>query len=187
MTVKNHGCCGHIFPALDGLRLLRQRESISPDQIATITIEGYTATKRMCDRPVVGTAQEARFSAQYCLAADMILGGVRLGAFTPEAIAHPQIRALMPRIAVVEDEQLAVAYPRRRMARLLVSLKDGRDFVHLQQTRKGDPEDPLTDHELIAKYDELTSGLLIPEAAAMLCDQLLCGKTLPGELRLHRP
>lgn len=184
MTIKNHGCCGHIFPALDGLRALRAQTGIGPGDIAGIEVAGYGATKRMCDRPVVGTAQEARFSLQYCLAADMILGAVRLDAFTPEALARPEIRALMPAITVAEDPELAAAYPRRRMARIIVRLKDGRAFDHFQQTRKGDPEDPLTDDELIAKYRELTLGRVPRAAVGTLQDLLLRGDALPGEVPL---
>jgi 2-methylcitrate dehydratase PrpD len=186
MTVKNHGCCGHIFPALDGLRLLREREGIRPGDVASIRVAGYGATKRMCDRPSVGTAQEARFSVQYCLAADMILGAVRLDAFTPAALARVDIQALMPRITVTEDAEIAAAYPRRRMARLTIALNDGRVIEHFQQTRKGDPEDPLTDAELVAKFAELTSGCLAPEAAAALRNLILSGDRVPGEVPLIR-
>ncbi|RWJ06110.1 MAG: MmgE/PrpD family protein [Mesorhizobium sp.] len=182
MTVKNHGCCGHIFPALDGLRILRAAEGLKPAEIASISVAGYAATKRMCDRSVVNSAQEARFSLQYCLAADLMLGTVRLEAFTPRALARRDIRQMMPRIAVVEDAELAAAYPRRRMARLVVDLVDGRQLQHLQQTRKGDPEDPLSDHELVAKYEELVAGRLDPSAAAALRDLILDGSGLPGDL-----
>jgi 2-methylcitrate dehydratase PrpD len=186
MTVKNHGCCGHIFPALDGLRLLGARERITPGEIAAVHVAGYGATKRMCDRPSVRTAQEARFSIQYCLAADLILGAVRLEAFTPEALARADIRAEMPKITVSEDPEIAAAYPRRRMARITVRLRDGREIGHFQTTRKGDPEDPLSDAELLAKYGELTAGRVPPDTAAALRDLILRGDGVPGEVPLRR-
>jgi hypothetical protein len=34
---------------------------------------------------VVETEQQARFSAQYCIGALLVLGGVRLAAFAPKA------------------------------------------------------------------------------------------------------
>lgn len=181
MTVKNHGCCGHIFPALDGMRVL----ALAPEDIAKVEVGGYGPTKTMCDNPDPASAQQARFSLQYCLAADMILGAVRLAAFTPEALANPAIRALMPRISVHEDAELAAAYPRRRMARLRVTLKDGRVIDHFQQTRKGDPEDPLTEAERIAKFDELASAVLSGPEAQALRDAVLHGTTLPGAVKLN--
>jgi len=186
MTVKNHGCCGHIFPAVDGLRLLRARERIAPGDIAAVHVAGYGATKRMCDRPSVKSAQEARFSIQYCLAADLILGAVRLEAFTTAALARADIRAEMPKITVSEDPEIAAAYPRRRMARITVRLLEGREISHFQATRKGDPEDPLSDAELLAKYEELTAGRVPPDTAAALRDLILSGDGVPAEVPLRR-
>ncbi len=84
MTYKNHGCCGHIFPTLDGLRALQETRAFGPEDVALIEVAGYGPTKAICDRMEVGSARDARFSVQYCAAALLHLGGVRLAAFTPE-------------------------------------------------------------------------------------------------------
>jgi len=182
MTVKLHGCCGHIFPALDGLAALMARHGIKPDQIATIHVEGYGATKTICDRPDPQSAQEARFSLQYCLAAQMILGSVRLAAMEPEALGDPRIRALMPMITVSRAEDLAAEYPRRRMARLQVRLTDGRTIDHFQPTRHGDPDDPASRTERIAKFHELAGPVLAPGEADRLRRIILESDELPGTL-----
>ncbi|TJZ90915.1 MmgE/PrpD family protein [Paracoccus gahaiensis] len=184
MTVKNHGCCGHIFPAIDGLRVMRAKAGASAGDITAIEVQGYGATKSMCDNPDPTTAQAARFSLQYCLAADLILGAVRLSAFTPAALADPRIRALVPRISVAWDEDLAALYPRKRMARLRVRLSDGRVLDHLQKTRKGDPEDPLSAAERAAKFDELAATALSARDADALRQTILTGRDLPGALTL---
>ena len=96
MTVKIHGCCGHIFTALDALEALRAEHGFAPEDIAALRVEGYGATKTMCDRPEPRGAQEARFSLQYCLAAQMVLGQVRLAAFERRSAgrsAHPRDHA----------------------------------------------------------------------------------------------
>ena len=59
ITVKNHGCCGHIFPALDGLLALRERHPFGPSDVARLHVGGYRATAEMCDRPVAETEGEA--------------------------------------------------------------------------------------------------------------------------------
>lgn len=56
MTVKAHGCCGHIFPALDGLKIMQEQALFGPDEIVSIQVEGYAATRAMCDRPGAVTA-----------------------------------------------------------------------------------------------------------------------------------
>jgi 2-methylcitrate dehydratase PrpD len=183
MTFKNHGCCGHIFAGLDGLAALRAAHGFIAEDVAAIHLGGYSATKDVCDRPVVETEQQARFSAQYCLGALLVLGGVRLAAFTAENLAHPGIRAVMPKVTVGLDPALAQDYPARRAARLRVELRDGRVLDHYQPTRKGDPDAPLTDAELAAKFLELAEPVLgKPEAAALL-NLLREGSRLPGLLK----
>jgi 2-methylcitrate dehydratase PrpD len=182
MTFKNHGCCGHLFPALDGLLALRTAHPFQPEEVAHIHIAGYRATAEMCDRPVAHTEQEARFSAQYCVAALLQLGAVRLEAFTPERLRDPALLALMPRISVSLAPDLADAYPRRRAARLRLELRDGRCFEHEQPTRKGDPEEPLTDLELDDKFRELAVPVLGATASEALRQLIREGHALPSLL-----
>jgi hypothetical protein len=51
-------------------------------------------------------------------------------------------------------------------------LRDGRVLTHLQPTRKGDPEQPLTDDELEQKFLELAAPVLGQAAAAALLARL---------------
>lgn len=182
MTFKNHGCCGHLFPALDGLLALRAAHPFEPGEVARIHIAGYRATAEMCDRPEARTEQDARFSAQYCVAALLQLGAVRLEAFSPGRLRDPALHALMPRVTVGLAPDLAEAYPRRRAARLVLELQDGRRFEHEQPFRKGDPEQPLTDAELDGKFLELAAPVLGAPAAAALRRLIRAGDALPGRL-----
>lgn len=179
ITFKNHGCCGHAFAALDALQALQAEHGFTAAEVAHIVIAGYGPTKEICDRPHAETAQEARFSLQYCAAALLLLGGVRLAAFAPERLRDPAIRALMPRISIAVDPELAAAYPRRRAARLRVALRDGRLLERLQPTRKGDPELPLSDADLSAKFRELASPALGEAQAEVLLAALWQGERLP--------
>ena len=180
MTYKNHGCCGHIFPTLDGLRALQAKHPFGPADIARIEVAGYGPTKAICDRMKVETPQDARFSLQYCVAALLHLGGVRLAAFAPETLARADLRAFMPRVGVTVDTEIAAAYPGRRQARLSVTLTDGCVLERVQPTRKGDPDDPLSDAELFEKFDELTAGVLPREAAERLKGLVMSSDDLPG-------
>ncbi|WP_354122607.1 MmgE/PrpD family protein [Bradyrhizobium sp. LA6.7] len=183
MTVKAHGCCGHIFPAIDGLKAIQDANSFAPEDVAAIHVDGYSATYQMCNRPEAATAQDARFSLQYCLAAQLVLGAVRLEAFQQDALIDSRIRLLMPRITVSESADLAAAYPSRRMARLEVTLRDGREISHFQKTRKGDPEDPLTDAELTDKFAELAGTVLDADSIQNLMQAILHSDYLPGLAR----
>jgi 2-methylcitrate dehydratase PrpD len=174
MTFKNHGCCGHLFAALDAVADLRAAEGFGPDDVTRVEIAGYAATRNLCDRPQARTEQEARFSAQFTVGALLHLGGVRLDAFTPENLSHPAIRAFMPRVSVAVDPACEAAFPGQRSARVRITLVDGRVLEKFQPTRKGDPDAPLSDAELSAKFIELAG-----DGQAGLLETLLRGSALP--------
>lgn len=184
MTFKNHGCCGHIFPSLDGIRAVRAATPFDAEDIRSIEVSGYAATASICDRMLVESARDARFSLQYCVSALLHLGNVRIDAFTPEALARRDIRASMEKVTVREDKELSAAYPRRRMARLRITLNDGTVLEHFQRTRKGDPDDPLSDTELIQKFDELAATALNDSERELVKDQVMNGNGLLGAVPL---
>ncbi|MEN0075166.1 MAG: MmgE/PrpD family protein [Paracraurococcus sp.] len=182
MTFKNHGCCGHIFAALDAMRELQREHGFGAADVTAVHVGGYGPTKSICDRPEAATEQEARFSVQYTMGALLVLGGVRIAAFTPENLANPAIRAIMPKVTVTLDPELADAYPAKRAAKLRVTLADGRVLDRYQPTRKGDPDAPLSDAELSEKFRELCDPVIGADAAAALLEALWRGAAAPGAL-----
>jgi 2-methylcitrate dehydratase PrpD len=184
MTFKNHGCCGHIFAALDAVRELQRESGFTAADVAKVHVGGYGPTKTICDRPEAATETDCRFSVQYTVAALLTLGGVRLAAFEPEALRDPAIRALMPKVTVALDPELADAYPGKRAAKVWIGLKDGRELYRYQPTRKGDPDAPLSDAELSEKLTELAAPVVGSAAAAALLEGLWRGSALPGPVPL---
>ena len=60
----------------------------------------------------------------------------------------------------------------RRAARVDIAWKDGTSTSFLQPTRKGDPDAPLSDEELEAKFHELAGPVIGVEAARALARKL---------------
>lgn len=180
MTFKNHGCCGHIFAALDAVRDLHLEHGFKAEDVVSIAVGGYKATKEVCDRPNAQTEQDCRFSTQFTVATMLLHGGVRLAAFEPARLADPAIRALMGKVTVALDPECAAAFPAKRSAKVTITLKDGRVLNRHQHTRKGDPDAPLTDQDLSDKFLELTSDAVGAAQAKALLAQLWEGSALPG-------
>ncbi|MBW8269156.1 MmgE/PrpD family protein [Caldovatus aquaticus] len=185
MTFKNHGCCGHIFAALDAIRALQRAHGFAAEEVDGVLVGGYRATKEICDRPEAATEQECRFSVQFTAATMLVHGGVRLAAYEPARIRDPAVRALMPRIRVEVDPECEAAFPARRSARVEIRLKDGRVLRHHQPTRKGDPDAPLSDEDLSEKFLELSVPAVGEQPARALLAQLWHGAALPGPVPLR--
>jgi 2-methylcitrate dehydratase PrpD len=81
----------------------------------------------------------------------------------------------MPRVTVAIDPACEAAFPGQRSARVRITLDDGRVLEKFQPTRKGDPDAPLSDAELSAKFIELAGA-----GQAGLLDTLWRGAALPG-------
>jgi 2-methylcitrate dehydratase PrpD len=70
------------------------------------------------------------------------------------------------------DPEIDAAFPGARAARVEIVTTDGRRASHFQPTRRGDPDQPLTDGELEAKFSELVAPVLGAAPAATLLKQL---------------
>ena len=172
MTFKNHACCGHAFAAIDGALALKARMGVAAGEIARVRIGGYRATLEVAGIADPATAAEARFSTPYLVATALTHGSVRLAAFEPARLEDAATRALMRRVEVALDPELDAAFPAQRAARVAIESRDGRSGEHLQPTRKGDPDMPLSDAELEHKYLELASPVLGEERARRLLARL---------------
>ena len=172
VTFKNHGCCGHTFPAIDGALHLQRAHGISHTDIRRVRLATYKAGLDIIDNSRPEGEYQAKFSLQYTVAHALVHGSVRLNAFLPERLRDGAVRALMEKIECVADPELSKGYPGQRAAQVEIETADGRKFAHFQPYRKGDPELPLTDEELNDKFLELASPVLGDARARALLAEL---------------
>jgi len=178
VTFKNHGCCGHTFPSLDAVIELRNKHKLAAKDIAKIRIATYQGGLDVVNNFKPEGDYQAKFSLPYVVAHSLIHGSVRLNAFGPDRLNDPQLRALMAKVELSADPEFSRAFPRQRAARVEIETTDGRKFSHVQETRKGDPELPLTDAELNDKYLELVAPVLGDAGARALLNDLWALETL---------
>lgn len=167
MSQKAHACCGHTFAAIDAMLELRDAHELEADDIEHVEVRTYNAALEICGNTDPKTAFEARFSLPYCVAAGLLWGPIVPVTFADEALADSRLRQLMAKVSPVLDAELDAAFPARRSATLVVTTRDGRMLDRHRPTRKGDPDDPLTDAELGAKFRGLAAGLGSSRAEAL--------------------
>lgn len=165
ITVKNHGCCGHTFAAIDALLALRAKHGFAIDAVESITVRTYRAAVEVAGIREPMSAFECKFSIPYVVAHAAKYGAVRIAAFEDARMQDAEIRALMGRISLIADEELSARFPNMRAARVEVKLRDGQVHEHFQPYRVGDPEEPLSDAQISDKFIEL-SVPVIGEARA---------------------
>jgi 2-methylcitrate dehydratase PrpD len=172
ITVKNHACCGHAFAAIDGALAIQAEMGVAARDIEHVRVGTYRAGLEVAHYEEPRSAAQARFSLKYVVASALAHGSVRLAAFEPHRLEDPVTRDLMRRIDVAIDPELDAAFPHQRAARVILQSRDGRRGEHLQATRKGDPDAPLSDGELEQKYRELAAPVLGEARARELLTRL---------------
>jgi 2-methylcitrate dehydratase PrpD len=180
MTFKNHTCCGHTFAAIDGALALQQKMGLAAKDIARVKVGTYKAALDVAGYEEPKTAAEGRFSLKYVVATALTHGSVRFAAFEPPRLQDPATRDLMRRVDVAVDPQLDAAFPAQRAARVALEARDGRREEFLQPTRIGDPDAPLSDAQLEAKYLELAAPVLGEPRAKALLARLWRLETVPS-------
>jgi 2-methylcitrate dehydratase PrpD len=178
MTFKNHACCGHTFAAIDGALALKDKMRVDARDIQRVNVATYQPALDVAGHEQPRTPAEARFSIKYVVATALTHGSVRLAAFEPARLDDPGTRDLMRRVETTVDPELDAAFPARRAARVTLEARDGRREAFLQPTRIGDPEAPLSDAQLDAKYLELSTPVLGEAAARALLARLWRLETL---------
>jgi 2-methylcitrate dehydratase PrpD len=172
MTFKNHTCCGHTFAAIDGALALKAKMGLAAKDIQRVRVGTYKAALDVAGYEEPRTAAEGRFSLKYVVATALTHGSVRFAAFEPDRLGNPATRDLMRRVEVSVDPQLDAAFPAQRAARVAIESRDGRREEFLQPTRIGDPDAPLQDAQLDAKFFELAGPVLGETKAKALLDRL---------------
>ena len=151
---------------------LQARYQVAAADIDRVRIGTYRpALDIACyDRPA--SANEARFSLKYVVASALVYGSVRMAAYEPARLDDPATRALMELTEVAVDAELDAAFPDQRAARIEFDMKDGRRLSYLQPNRKGDPEEPLSDADLSAKFLELSGPIIGAERSRSMIERL---------------
>ena len=79
-----------------------------------------------------------------------------------------QVARLVAATTATEDAAFSDRFPAERWARVRITLGDGRTLVSEPARARGNPENPLSDDELRAKYRELAAPVLGAERAARI-------------------
>lgn len=137
---------------VEGLRGLRAEAGFSPADVTSVTATLHPSARNVLidGRPV--DALEAKFSAEFCLAATLREGTLGLGAFTDEYVTADATRELLSVVDVAYDAD-AVADLGRYGGRVTVETDDGAVNERTVVDAPASPRNPVADERLREKFD----------------------------------
>lgn len=126
---------------------------------------------------------DAKFSLPYAVASGLARGRFGFAELRPEAIAEPRLQALMDKVEYAVDE--AAEFPRYYGGEVVVALEDGRTLRQRVAVNRGNPERPLADAEVEAKFLENCTLTLDAAAARGIRDAVLGIESLASAAELE--
>ncbi|PVE20764.1 hypothetical protein DC522_30380 [Microvirga sp. KLBC 81] len=161
LTIKAFPCCTAAHTAVDGLLSLQAEQGFKAAEIEHIVcwVDPAVPNILVYDRPTTGT--EAKFSLPFCLAAAAVFGRLNVTEFSDETVVHPDVWALMDRIAVQTDPGLPKGDSGISVSsRLSVTLRDGTRMERFTECVPGSSSRRLDRTRLFKKFQACTINVL---------------------------
>ena len=163
-------CAAH--PAIELGKILTGRL----DDIEKIVVDTYHLTMEVAaDSPEKWdpqTRETADHSLPYIMALCLTQGGYWLDDFTEERIKNPKLRPLMKKIEVRETEECNSRFPESNSFRIKVTMKNGETIERGIDHAKGDPQNPMTDDEIVTKFRKLSAPVMSESQMDRALDRL---------------
>jgi 2-methylcitrate dehydratase PrpD len=168
------GCRG-THPAVASARSVLRALSAAADDVESLDIAVSPLEASLCDRPQVADALAASFSIQYAVARQVVSGALLPAHYDLDEVLAPDIQEFMPRVVVRTDPGLARAAPVRSPTVVTVLLRDGRSASASLEYPPGEPENPMADEDLIAKFVDNAAPALGRDRSWAAADAILSG------------
>jgi 2-methylcitrate dehydratase PrpD len=118
-----------------------------------------------------------RISLQYSLAEALVRGSLGRHAYSDASLRDPEILGLARRVRYAVDATFPG--PGRFKGAVTVTLKDGRTLTEVEEHNRGSAENPMSDAELRAKFDENAAGFLSPAARDRVAEAVAALDAMP--------
>jgi 2-methylcitrate dehydratase len=173
----------HSQSAIDAC--LRLRPKIEGKPIEKIHIGSFEAAVSIIGsepeklRPT--SRETADHSMFYCCAAALVDGDVTLATFDDDRLTDAKLLDLIDKTEIVEDAELNKGYPKGIPNDVTITCADGTTVNERVDFPRGHAENPMTDDEVVAKFQRLADGVIAQSTADALVEQVMKFDTLDAE------
>lgn len=161
--LKLHACSRWNHAPIEATELLMARHGVRADEVDGVEVATYDPAIRLDGRDA-RTGFAGKHSIPYSVAARLVRRDNSTEAYTDEAAADPELRALMARVTVVEDPAMTAAAPAVRGARVTLRLRAGRTVSATEDHPPGGAERPYPAAAIAAKHRALLTRALTDDA-----------------------
>jgi 2-methylcitrate dehydratase PrpD len=163
---KPYAVCRWAHSSVDAVLELVGRHGLRLEEIRKIAVETFYEVTRLVDY-APRNAIAAQFSIPFALAVALLYRRIEPGDVSEENLKKPEILELAQKVEVVVDAGINSQFPAKTIARVSMHTSRG-VFQTTVEYPRGNPENPLSDDDLKAKFHSLTTTIVGEKS----CEQL---------------
>ena len=162
-----------LHPYIDAILRLRRDRGVRPEDVDAIDCPVAPFIVSIVCEPeseklAPASDSHGRVSLQYTLAEALVRGSLGRHAYSEDSLRDRNILALARRVRYRADSSFPG--PGRFKGAVTVTLKDGTTLTEVEDYNRGSAENPMTEAELRAKFDENADGMLDAAARDRVAD-----------------
>lgn len=153
--VKPYAACRYCHPAIDAAFLIRDKYSISNKRIKDIRVKTYQLAVKNHDHTLINNVSSAKMSIPFSVAIALKTGKAGMSEFSYENIHNLELSELTNKVSVLSDEEFTAGFPQQSTSSVEIITTEGESFYEKIDYPKGEPENPLSQEELLQKFEIL--------------------------------
>ncbi len=146
---------GPIAAVLD----LKSRYDFKSKNIASVHITSFHEAVRLGQKEVTNT-EEAQYSTSFPCAIALVHGNILPEHIADDALKDPEVQRLSSVLTMSEDAHANLVFPKSRLARADITLKNGQVFSSTWFEPKWDASAPPSKKELTKKFKDYATPVL---------------------------
>ncbi len=156
---KMYACCRFSHPVLDGLTHLMAKNDIQHDEIESIKVTSF-AKALLLDHIQPKNPVAAMYSIPFVIGCFLAQKRVGPGEMIFDTLDDGEILAIAKKVTLVEDPDITDKFPLKCLARVKITLKNGKSIRSETLSAKGDPDHPYSQEEMRIKFQDMIVPLL---------------------------
>ena len=165
VSLKPYACCRYMHGPIDCLLSIREKHHPNTQDIQHIRCGVVSGGHGLVVEPIdqkrkANTIVDAQFSMPFGASIALLRGQAGLSVFTEKEIQDSTVQALMQRVECYAAPELDDYYPDEWRATASIEMLDGSMFEAKIRYALGDPHNPLSWEQLIARFHELVQPVI---------------------------
>ena len=174
---KPYASCRHTHPEIEACFNIRKTNGFAFDQVDHVEVTTYKGVIGKHDFKDIHGESSARMSIPYSVVIALATGKAGIAEFAEPYVSDVDILNLTKKVDIVPNEDLSKLVPDKRVAIVEVTMKDGTILTDKVEYPKGEPENPLSADENLAKFLSMTVHAgMTEEKARVIFNELTMAK-----------